>query len=258
MKTTMGEGTILAFMEGTRTVAGRYRIKFPYGIGFIRPYAILHGVYIDGPKYVRRAGQMVKEDELMAEGKASSAKLGKNFKLLFGSDQIYLFIRLYSFLISLLHEIDDYLRKNPSLRDPSLSYYNPMKSDKDKDLNAATKLDFQAVIMNLQKVISKTLNLKEYEAFGRLISKKRVHKIAALPRLVEKCADALAKVAEEDLLLHLYDYCQYTGMVSLHIVWANGHRKHKSDDCLRLPLGPHSVEIAVLGCFSRIKLSNPV
>jgi hypothetical protein len=218
VRTAFGDGTILSYMEGNESAGGRYRIKFPFGIGFVRPYAIVHGLlHPDGAKYVRRAGQMEKEDDLTTQrGGLSSAKLDEKFKLLFGSDHVYLFMRLFSFLIALLDEIESFIRKNPTRGNPAASYYNPMKSESEKE-KSSTKLDFQAVMVNLEKVISKKLSAKEFESFCRQVSTARVHKMAALPKLLEKCADALAKVAEEDLILRLYDYCQYSVMDPVHL-----------------------------------------
>jgi hypothetical protein len=216
VRTSFGDGTILSFMEGTSPGEGRYRIKYPFGTGFLQPSAILHGLTnVDGSKFVRRDGQMEKDEELNKQrGKLSSAKLDKKFKLFFGSDHIFLFLRLFASLISTFDDLEEELRTNDPMTDPTIAYYNPMKAG-DEDEKERTKLDFPAVMMNLQKTISKNQNAKEFEAFCRRVSKERVHQMAALPKLIEKCADLLVQTAKEDLLLHLYDYCQYSEMVSV-------------------------------------------
>ena len=211
--TAFGEGTVLAFLEGTAAVGPRYRIKFPFGIGFVRPYAILHGVQgSDGAKYIRRDGHMEKDSDSIDDFEDESIpKLDKKFRLLFGTEQIYYFLRLYSFLVASLDEIDSYLRANPTMQDPTLSYYNPMKSSEKKK---SAKLDFTAVMMNLRKVVARKMTPKDFEAFCRRVSPEMVHKMAALPKLVEKCADMMMQTAKEDLLLQLYDFCE-RGAVSL-------------------------------------------
>lgn len=213
VKTAFGEGTILAYLEGDFNAGPRYRVKFPFGIGFVSPYAILHGVQnSDGAKYVRRDGKMEKDiDYSDKTEETETIRLDKKFKLLFGTDSIYLFLRLYSFLVSSLDEIDSFVRSNPSMQDPSSAYYNPMKSSEEKK---ETKLDFPAVMMNLQKVITKKLSVKDFESFCRRVSPEIVHKMAALPKLIEKCADMMVEVAKEDLLPQLYDFCQFSGAVS--------------------------------------------
>lgn len=189
----------------------RYRVKFPFGIGFVRAYAIMHGIQsVDGAKYVRRDGQMEKDSEGGDDEESSSVKLDKKFRLLFGTDYMYLFLRLYSFLVSSLDEIDSFLRANPTMQDPTLAYYNPMKSSDEKK---AAKLDFPTLMLNLQKVISRKLSSKDFEAFCRRVSPEIAHKMAALPKLVEKCADMMVQTAKEDLLLQLFDFCQYPGAV---------------------------------------------
>ena len=168
----------------------------------------------DGAKYVLRDGQMEKEEE--SKNKLSSAVLDKKHKLLFGSGNIYLFLRLFSYLTAVLDEIAEDIKSNTNMEDPTLSYYIPpaFKSEDDKE-KQKTRLDFQSVMLNLQKVVSQSMEAKDFEAFCRRVSKERVHQMAALPKLVEMCAKMLVATAREDLLLHLYDFCQHPGQVSI-------------------------------------------
>jgi hypothetical protein len=210
--TAYGRGTILAFMDTNH--GPRYRVKLPYGIAFLQPYAIMHNVDAeDGSRYARRDDEMIKQHDspvLAAVDGSASVVVDKKFKCLFGSDSIYLFLRLYSFLISLLDDIEEFLRANPTMVDPTLAYYNPMKSTDERQV-AEIKLDFPAVMGKLGEVITKQLSTKDFEAFCRRVNRDIVYKMAALPKLVEKCGDLMIKVAEEDLLPHVFDICQYTG-----------------------------------------------
>ncbi|KAL3918541.1 MAG: hypothetical protein SGILL_004187 [Bacillariaceae sp.] len=207
--TALGEGTIQAFLN---TEEGpRYRVKLPFAIATLQPYAILHNVDAgDGTKYVRRDDEMVKEKDVVATNGDSSLVVDDKFKLLFGSDSIYLFMRLYTFLVTLLDDIQDHLSRNAIPADPSLSYHNPINSG-DKPQHTSSKLDFGAVLSNLRKVVARTMTHKDFETFCRRVNKEIVYKMAALPRLVEKCGDMMIKMAEEDLLPRLFDVCQYTG-----------------------------------------------
>lgn len=207
VKTAFGDGTILAFLPGNETQGPQYRVRLPFGIAFLNPSSIAHGLQQEGVKYVRREGQMVKEST-SAQADETIATLDKKFKLLFGSNSIYCFMRLYSALISLLDEIETYLRVNPAMSSPAESYYNPMKSQDEKK---EPKLDFSSMISSLQKVVSKKLTSKDFESFCRLLSTEMVHKMAALPKLVADCADMLVHMAKEDLLLPLLDVCQTPG-----------------------------------------------
>lgn len=199
---------MLSFVESEKDLGPRYRIKLPYGIGFVSASAIAHGLHTaGGPKYVRNDGHLVKEDNMMnGDTDTPSLKLDKKFKLLFGTESIYVFVRLYSGLVSILDDVETFCRSNPTMADPAKSYYNPMKSaDDKKDI----KLDFSTMILKLQKVISKKQSAKDFEAHCRRMSPEMVYKMAALPKIVEQCADVMRQTAVEDLLLPLFDYCQY-------------------------------------------------
>jgi len=209
VRTTYGDGVILACLGGDGTAGPRYRVKFPYGIGFVRSYAIMHGVNNpDGAKFIRHEGVMEREADPSDDERDSAVRLDKKFKLLFGSECIYLFIRLYSSLVALLDDIESYLRENPTLTDPSSKYYVGLTSNEEKQ---TVKLDFSAMIAELKCLITGTLSFKDFETFCRRVSPEIVHKMAALPKLVERGASMLKKTAEEDLLLQLFDYCQFTG-----------------------------------------------
>ena len=210
VRTSFGDGTILAFFKGTPTTGPRYRIKLDFGIGFINPSSIMHGVWEEGsPKYVRHDGIMRKDGDA-TEGNSSSALLDKKFKLLFGSDQIYLLIRLFNFLVNALDEVETWMVANPLSEARASGYYNPIKSQEPKE---EARLDFRTFLVNLQQVGSKDMTTKDFEGLCRSISKEMVHKMSALPKLVEKCAEALIQTAKEDLLPQLFDYCQFTGAV---------------------------------------------
>ena len=172
--TAYGKGTIQSFVDSEE--GPLYRVKLPFGIGHLQPYAVLHNVDAkDGSKYCRRGDEMIKEVDSAPvdperSNTASSVVVSKKFQVLFGSDSIYLFLRLYGILISMLNEIIEYLSSNPTKIDPSLSYYNPMKSADDKQ-KEEYKLDYPALILKLHDVVGKKMNLKDFESFARLVNK---------------------------------------------------------------------------------------
>eukprot|EP00980_Cylindrotheca_fusiformis_P010028 scaffold2214_cov139-Cylindrotheca_fusiformis.AAC.25 len=202
VRTAFGDGTVLSFIEGEKDLGPRYRIKFPFGIGFISASSIAHGLHTDGVKYVRSDGCYVKDDEK----EAPAIKLDQKFTLLFGTESIYVFIRLYSGLVSLLDDVQAYCFTNPTMADPAKSYHNPMESADEK---LDIKLNFSTMISKLQKVISKKLSAKDFEAYCRRMSPEMVHKMSALPKIIEQCADCMRRTAVEDLLLPLFDFCKY-------------------------------------------------
>jgi len=213
--TAFGEGTIQAFVDGIDSEeAPRYSVKLPFGIGHLQPYAILHNVDAkDGSKYIRRDDEMMKDpnsSKVISNGSESPVVVDKKFKLLFGSDSIYLFLRLYGFLISLLDDIKEYLERNPARFDPSQAYYNPIKSAEDRE-KVDRKLNFASITAKLGDVVAKKTTLKEFETFGRRVNRDITYKISALPKLVERCGDMMIKMSEEDLLPSIFDTCQYSG-----------------------------------------------
>lgn len=213
--TTFGEGTIHSFTESD---GGRpqYSVKFQDNFRTLEPPAVLHNIDAgDGSEYVRQYKEMIKKSDVKPEGLSSVVVVDKKFKVLFGTDNIYLFLRLYGFLVSLLDDIKEYLVNNPTLADPSLSYYNPMKSTDDKPKD--NKLDFATVVVKLHEVLAKTMSHKDFDSFARLVNRDIVFKIAALPKLVQKCGDTMIKMSEEDLLPQIYDICQYSGQSPLSL-----------------------------------------
>ena len=181
----------------------QYLVKFPFGIGRVRAQNVL-STLVEGT---------IESDE--KEDDKDVVRLDKKFKLLFGTESIYLFIRLYTSLVSMLHDIDVHVRDNPSGPDPSAAYYDPMNSQEDEgEMKETEKFDFRSLMGKLQDMISGKVNTKEYESYCRRVSPDMVHKMASLPRLIERSAQMLKRTADEDVLLNLFDHCQFTGVVS--------------------------------------------
>ena len=67
----------------------------------------------------------------------------------------------------------------------------------------------------LEKVVCRKIEAKDFESYCRRVSKEKVHQMAVLPKLIDKCADALLNVAKEDALLRIFDYCLPKQMVRL-------------------------------------------
>lgn len=156
------------------------------------------------PIFVRRGGVM----EMVAREPVENDQIGSRFQLLFATQSTYLFMRLYCLLIKVLVDIRENLRTITPTSDPSKSYYNPKKAEKRHD-DDRLKHDYQGILMALRRLISREngMNTKEFERFCRTVSKKNVHQMAILPKLVEKCSESLVSVAREDVILQLFDYC---------------------------------------------------
>jgi len=201
VKTIYGDGTITLFVESK----GRYRVKLPYGTAFLAPAAILHSIPSKDTPFIRRDGTMVRDTE--ESTKTEGPYLGSNYQVMFSTRRIYLFLRLHLQLCNMLAELRDVCDGSVAV-DPATTYVVPPGEERRRDLSE--RLDFSGMIAALKSVIMKKCDLKAFETLARKISKDHVHVIASLPKLVEKCSDALFSVAKEDALFYLYDYCQYT------------------------------------------------
>lgn len=193
----------------------RYRVKLPFGVASVRPSAILHSVLqADGGMMVRRDGHMVKDENHAGTGEGLFAeKLNKKFQLLFGTESVYVFMRLYCLLVSVLTDTRKYLKESPPSKDPTESYHVPTYIQEERSKTPAQTANFSGVISMLGKVISREVEIKDFESYCRRLSKGKVHQMAVLPKLVDKCTDAILNVAKEEILLHLSDYCLQREMV---------------------------------------------
>ena len=197
MKTVYGEGTVTLFESG------RYRVKLAYGTAFLGPSAILHSIPSKEVPYIRRDGKMERDTNHATKGEGPY--LPPSCQILFATRRIYLFLRLHLQLCSLLSDVRSACNSTDSV-DPSSKYVVAPGEAPKAD---SSRLDYSGMLAALKSVIAKKYDHKTYETFGRKISREHVHVISALPRLVERCAEAMISLAKEDALLFLYDYCQY-------------------------------------------------
>ena len=151
-------------------------------------------------------------DESILDTDMSAPHLDEKYQLLFGTESIYLFLRLYTFICSILSETRGHCATFPPPQNPALSYFNPYKDNVEVKAAPASKLNFSKVVAALKKVVSNDMDEREFEALGRRITKEKVHQFAALPKLIERCASCLIKSAKEDALLHLYDCSHHSGV----------------------------------------------
>ena len=148
---------------------------------------------------------MVRDDAIVTE-LTSEGQLNDRYKLVFGTENVYVFLRQFSLLCSLLRDTRQCCEKTSSPVDPSTMYHDPFKRDENID-PSPSRLDFSCIVDGLKKVVAGNMGAKELEATARKVSKETVHQVAAIPKLVERCAAALIETAKEDAILHLYDYC---------------------------------------------------
>jgi hypothetical protein len=214
--TIFGEGTVASFTDSTSQSSGpKYRVKFSFGLGYLSPAAILHAVQSNDSLFVRRDGIMVR-DETTYYSSDFTPKLDSNQQILFATERTYHFLRLFLILCSLIADTHEHVIKFPPLDDPADFYItktNAANTKKRKSL----KLDYASVLSVLRKVFKNEMNERDFETLARKVSRDKVHEIATLPVLVDRCIEALVKVAEEDTLLHLFDYCHVNNVDPLAV-----------------------------------------
>lgn len=214
VRTAFGDGSILSYMEGNPSMGCRYRVKLPFGIASVRPSAIMHSLpQADRGMMVRRNGVMGKDESPDGTGEGLFAeKLNKKFELMFATESVYVFMRLYCLLVSLLTDTREYLKASGQSADPVDSYFIPPPIREERNAAPQPTADFPGVISMLGKVVAREVETKEFESYCRRVSKVKVHQMAVLPKLIDKCTDALLNVVKEDALLSLFDYCLHREM----------------------------------------------
>ena len=149
---------------------------------------------------------MVRDESSFYRPDGNAQKLSIDQQILFATERIYQFLRLYLILCSLISDTREHISTFPQLDDPADFYITKTNATSNK-MKKSLKLDFTSVLSSLKKVLNNEMSGRDFETLARKISREKVHEIATLPVLVDKCIEALVKMAEEDTLLHLFDYC---------------------------------------------------
>jgi len=247
VRTAFGDGHIISMIEGNPSSTLRYKVKLPYGAAYLRPSAIIHILpSTSKAQYARSGGFMefVEHPEEKMDGRQSRT-LDKSCHLLFGTEKTYIFMRLYYYLVTFFADAKEHLyakalglsnngRKqeiydtnyhhNPGLN----SILKPGKSNVDngtdlkgdfisKNQKQKTYAGYRGLVAALLDYICGDIDYKTYETSCRHLTKEKVSQLAALPKLVEKCAESLVKVAREDIILSLFDLSQLKHMDPLHL-----------------------------------------
>ena len=197
----------MSFLERRGSDHGpKYRVKLQFGIAYLSPSAILFAIPLNEQPYVRRDGVMVRDDTFLDRGSSGTSTLNAQYKLLFGTDNVYSFLRLYTLVCSLLTSTRQH---QECLDDPPTLYSNQVRKSSEAE-SQPSPVDYGTVLSALKEVLAKKMDARDYETLGRRLTKTHTHEYAVLPKLIERCADALVSTAKEDCLLQLYDYCKYS------------------------------------------------
>jgi hypothetical protein len=163
VRTTVGDGQIISIA----TDPHRYKVKFSFGVGYVHPNAIAHLLPSSNSA----------PDDASAD---NSQLMQDNIQILFGTENMYLSMRLYMLLVTMLYQAKDAIEGDGYTR------------------CIAAIVDF---------IKSKT-DVKEFETTIRGIIDKNVFNIVAIPQLVQSCGNAMVKVVEEDVVDNLYHCSQ--------------------------------------------------
>jgi len=174
VRTTVGDGVILSVVEGKTADSFRYLVKFPFGVGYVKPSAVAHLLPTSHP---------TSEVDIGSDDK--SQLMQDDIQVIFGTEKIYVFMRLYILLVTMLYQAKDIVdRKNVS------------------------ESGYTEVMSSLKALIKGKADAKDFEAECRKYVDNDVYNFVAIPPLVESCAGALVKMAKEGMLETLYHCSQ--------------------------------------------------
>ena len=189
-----GDGQIISVAEGKTPNSFRYLIKFPFGVGYVRPSAIAH--------------LLPSINAQMDESSANEAQLMKDdVQVLFGTEKIYLFMRLYVLLVTMLSQAKDIVEQS-SATSNNVTQTKPISGSKDISEQSTTFAGYAGVVSKLKDLIRGKMDGKDFETGCRKVANNSVYHFVSIPRLVEKCAEALVKVSNEDVLETLHHCSQ--------------------------------------------------
>mmetsp|Transcript_16739 Transcript_16739/g.23631 ORF Transcript_16739/g.23631 Transcript_16739/m.23631 type:complete len:1356 (-) Transcript_16739:98-4165(-) len=196
VRTAFGDGKIVSVIEGNPAAALRYKIRLPFGIAYVRPSGIIHGLSSTDKTGFVRSGDKMESMDVPEESEAK--KLAQSCEILFATEHMYVFMRLYCLLVSILSDTrDDIHQLEQKL--------------------GRKEFNYAGVVTSLHQLISRDIESKAYESYCRKATKGKVYQVAALPKLVKACADALMKVARENKVLSCYDISQLKEMDPIHL-----------------------------------------
>lgn len=180
-------------------------------------------------------------DKTSTDGEGN-AGLDPSFNIVFGTEKIYLCLRLYSQLIGVLSRAQEYLGTStssptdesametddkasgdaaasgaegakPSSESIAAEADHPSpaneKSKEEQDEEDAkqrpTYKGYGGLLDLLKDYLSEGFDYPSYEMYCRKMSKEKVTELSTIPRLIHRIADALIKTAKEDFFPRLYN-----------------------------------------------------
>lgn len=173
VRTSVDDGQIISVGQGNNT---RYLVKFSFGVGYVLPSAI---------EQTLPSSNSTSDMDISS---ASSQLLSDDIQVLFGTEKMYLFMRLYILLVTMLYQAKGIADKT--------GYYSK-------------------VVSSIQDLLQGKIDAKVFEEGCRNNVSTDFYNFFAIPPLVEKCADALIKMAKEDCAESLFQISQLKLKVSV-------------------------------------------
>ena len=215
VQTCYGKGEIRAKIAPSQNVGLRYKVNLGYGMGYLRPSAIVHVLPATDPtlRMVRRNGVM----EKASLSEESEEGVDRNCQLMFATERVYFLVRIYSHLAYVLSNTQLFLESEEGQKKETPTSNGIGSSFERSETNGETANathDYPGLIAILKKLIAGDIDIQAYESFCRKTAKDRVYQLIALPRLIDRCAEALVKVAKEEKVFPLFDLAQLKILVS--------------------------------------------
>jgi hypothetical protein len=177
VRTALGDGQIISVADQSR-----YLVKFPFGIGYVMSKNISES-------------DTESDTDAMVDDDIASQLMPDDIQVLFGTEKMYLFMRLYILLVTMLYQAKDIVDRNREA------------SDK-RDL-------FSDLVSSLNDLLLGKMNAKSFEDECKKYLDNDVYSIIAIPPLAVKCAGALVRMIKEARYLELYQCSQMKLKVSV-------------------------------------------
>lgn len=196
-------------------------VRLSYGVAYLRSSFILHTIPAavspsSEKNFVRsHKGNFEAIEEKLDVQDSVSVKSCFTF---FGTEKVYLFLRLYAALVGILAEGYEYFTSLDGASPTTSCTSGVTKDDNDpikwpgiadvsRPGNQYNK-GYSGLLCALNDFMSGRLMYKAFESACRTLSLKLVFKFVTLPKILKKCAHELLKVVDEDAYLSLLDYAR--------------------------------------------------
>jgi hypothetical protein len=180
VRTPVGDGQIVSLVDRPFM---RYLVKFEYGIGYVLPRNVVE------PLPISESDMSAMNDDVDDDDVAKASQLmPDDIQVLFGTEKMYLFMRLYILLVTMLYQAKDAVDRMSAVPDK-------------QDL-------FSWLVSSLKDLLIGKTNGKAFEDECKKNLEKDVYNYVAIPPLVVKCAAASIRMAKEAQYQDLYLYSQ--------------------------------------------------